>query len=212
MAAASSTFANTSYTSQTLRRSPRTSKRDQQVMPQSHCFETKVCLESETSHLEPKNVVETTGRKRKRNQSKLKNRGSSTAEQDIPAAERKDDRIRFLEDENKALKIENKALKKKLLKEYACPICERSYIRSENLYTHLKEGDKEHKRLAEERYKTKCEICGKEYTRWGDLKKHMAKHEQKRFESADNLNLESAASMFLVASFGIGFFYQIDRH
>lgn len=43
-------------------------------------------------------------------------------------------------------------------------------------------------------------------------KKHIATHEQKKFESADDLNLESEASMFLVAgSFSIGFSYQIDQ-
>lgn len=105
----------------------------------------------------------------------------------------KDDRIRLLEDENRALKAEIRALKKrKISKLHVCPICKKAYARSDGLYKHLQNGDEEHRRLATERYETKCLECGKECTRWGDLKKHMAKHEQKW--SADDLNLESDAS------------------
>lgn len=153
---------------------------------------------------EPKKVVGASCRKRKRtafnssqsgNQSKPEKGVHRMAEQYEQAPMFKDDRIRSLEEEIKALKNENEALKKRLLKEHACPICRRSYNRFDGLYKHLREGDKEHRRLAQERYDTKCETCGKECTRWGDLKKHMAIHEQKELGSADDLNLESDASM-----------------
>lgn len=140
-----------------------------QVMPQSHSFETKMFLGSATSqsvtygrpNLGPKKVFETSSGKRKRmtldvsqsgNQIKLKSMRLPMTEQDVPAAECRDDRIRLLEDENQALKIENKALRKEVLKKHACLICERSYNRSDGLYKHLREGDDEHKRLAQERY------------------------------------------------------------
>jgi len=110
-----------------------------------------------------------------------------------------DDRIRSLEEDNKALKSEIEGLKKQLSKEFACPICEKSYNRSDGLYNHLQKGDEKHRRLAQERYdNTKCEICGRECARWGDLKKHMAVHGQKG--PVAELNVELDASKFLIAS------------
>lgn len=181
MTATSPALANTSHASQSLRRSPRTSKRD--------------CKPQVIANLKPKNVSITSSQKRKGmninwsqngNESKPKNKGSLMTEQD---------HIRFLEEENKALKIESEALKEKLSKKHACPICNRLYSRSDNLYTHLWNGDMRHKRLAQKRYRTKCETCGKQCKRWGDLQKHMAKHEQKVSEFPDDLNSGSDPSM-----------------
>lgn len=110
------------------------------------------------------------------------------------------DRIRLLEEENRALKTEIEALKAKFKMPHICPICQKSYNRTDSLFKHLWDGDEEHKRLATERYKTKCVECGKKCTRWSDLKKHMATHEQWSSRSADNLSVESDSSMCVVSS------------
>ncbi|KAL9125755.1 MAG: hypothetical protein Q9217_005087 [Psora testacea] len=181
-------------------------------MPESQCIKAKIFLGSETHPsvtqdrftLEPEKAVQASSRKRQRTssdlsqreeQSKPGKRACITVEQYEQVPVFADDRIRSLEEENKTLKMENEGLKKKLLKEFACPICGRSYNRSDGLYKHLQGGDKEHRRLAQERYGRRCGTCGKECTRWGDLKKHIAIHKQKVLGSADDLNLESDATM-----------------
>ena len=98
------------------------------------------------------------------------------------------------------MKKEIRDLKKKLKKDFSCPICSKLYSRSDGIYKHLQEGDAEHKRLAQERYPTTCEICGKECTRWSDLKKHMATHEPKILGSADN-SASHASTCLGAASF-----------
>lgn len=133
-------------------------------------------------------------------QSKPGRRVHCTTEQYEQALVARDSLIQLLKKENKALKIQNEGMKKQLLKEHVCPICRRSYNRSDGLYNHLKNGDDEHKHLAEERYGSRCGTCGKECARWGDLKKHMAVHEQKSSGSAGDLILECDASRCLVAA------------
>jgi len=215
MITASPTFANTP---QCLRRSPRTLQGDWTDNAPSHCIKAKMFLGLKTRpsvtqdrpNFEPRKAAQTSSRKRQRTNFNLSQSGEPsksgkrvyrTTQQYEEAPVFRDDRIRSLEEENKALKNENKALKKQLLKEFACPICRRSYNRSDGLYSHLQRGDKEHRRLAQERYEnTKCETCGKECARWGDLKKHMAVHEQKEVESAGNLNFEPGASTCLIAA------------
>ena len=181
MTATSPALANTSHASQSLRRSPRTSKR--------------YCEPQVIANLKPKNVSKTSSQTRKgmninwwQNgaKSKLRNKGSLVTEQD---------HVRLLEEENTALKIENEALKEKLLKKHACPICNRLYNRSDGLYTHLWNGDMRHKDLAQKRYRTKCETCGRQFKRWGDLQKHMAKHEQNASEFPNDLKTGSDPSM-----------------
>ena len=113
----------------------------------------------------------------------------------------KENRIRSLEEKNKTLKNENEDLKKQLSKEFACPICTRSYNKSNDLYNHLQKGDEEHRRLAQKRYEnTKCETCGKECARWRNLTKHMAVHEQKVVRFMVELNVKPDASKFLIAT------------
>jgi len=175
------------------------------------CIKTKIFLGIKTRsgvtqdqpNFEPEKAVQVSSRKRQRtsfdlSQSRKPAKGGKrvhrTTEHFEKALVLRDDRIRSLEEENKALKKDNKGLKKQILKEFDTPICTRSYNRSDGLYTHLQKGDEEHRRLAWERYEnTKCKICGKACTRWGDLKKHMAIHEQKVVGSAGELNLEPDA-------------------
>ncbi len=187
-------------------------------MPENHCIKAKIFVglkirpgvTQDRPNFEPEKAVQASSRKRQRTSFDLSQSGEPskrgkgvyrTTEQYEEAPVFRDDRIRSLEEENKALKNENKGLKKQLLKEFACPICRRSYNRSDGLYNHLQKGDKEHRRLAQERYEnTKCETCGKECARWGDLKKHMAVHEQKVVRSAVELNFEPDASKCLIAT------------
>ena len=174
MTATSPALAHLSHASQSSPRSPRTSKGD---------YEPQLI-----ANTKPNNVSENSSQKRNRmnlnrsqngDKSKPKNKGSHMTEQD---------HIRFLEEENKALK-------ERLSKKHICPICDKSYSRSDNLYTHLTSGDMRHRRLAEKRYRTKCETCGKQCRRWGDLQKHMAVHEQKVSGFPDDLNSGSVPSM-----------------
>ena len=167
-------------------------------------------MTQDRSDFESQKAVEALSRKRQQTgfgfsqseePSKRGKRVYRTTEQYEEALSFRDDRIRSLEEENKTLKNENEGLKKQLSKEFACPICGKSYNRSDGLYKHLQGGDEEHRRLAQERYEnTKCETCGKECARWGDLKKHMAVHEQKGVGSAVELNVEPDASKFLIAT------------
>jgi len=118
---------------------------------------------------------------------------SRTTEQHGRASMRQGDRVRSLENENETLKKEieslrkeNKSLKRQNLKKHVCPICEKSYNRSDGLYTHLCEGDDEHKALAQERYGTRCEICGREdFKTWVGLQRHMSSKHPDTLESAD---------------------------
>lgn len=216
MATASPSFANTP---QGLRRSPRTLKREGIDNAQkTYCIKAEVSLGLETgpdvaqdrSDFEPQKAVEAPSRKRQRTgfdfsqseePSKRGKRVYRTTEQHKEVLSFRDDRIRSLEEENKTLKNKIEGLKKQLSKEVTCPICGKLYKRSDGLYNHLQRGDEEHKRLAQERYEnTKCETCGKECARWGDLKKHMAVHEQKVVGSAVELNVEPDASKFLIAT------------
>ena len=158
---------------------------------------------------EPEKNVQAPVRKRRRMgsdvaqrgvQSKLGRRVHCTTEQYEQALVDRDSLIQSLEKEKEALKNQNEDPKKRLLKEHACPICEKSYSRSDGLYNHLQNGDDEHKLLAKERYDSRCGTCGRECRRWGDLKKHMAVHEQKSSGSAGDLILESDASRCLIAA------------
>ncbi|KAL9125622.1 MAG: hypothetical protein Q9217_005198 [Psora testacea] len=67
--------------------------------------------------------------------------------------------IQALKSKNEALKSENEALKRELKKKHPCQICGKCYSRSDALYKHLWEGDQDHKALAEERYRTRCEFA-----------------------------------------------------
>ena len=168
-------------------------------------FKTRPGVTQNRSNLEPEKAVQASSRKRQRASVDCSQSGESSKPRKRvhQATEQcRDDRIQLLEKENKALKNENKGLKKRLLKQFACPICPtRSFNRSDGLYSHLQKGDEEHKRLAQERYEnTKCEICGKECARWSDLKKHMAVHEQKVVGSAGELHFEPDASTCLIAT------------
>ncbi|KAI9702759.1 MAG: hypothetical protein M1836_007973 [Candelina mexicana] len=95
----------------------------------------------------------------------------------------------ILRSKNEALRRENKSLKRKPLKKHGCPICERSYNRSDGLYKHLWEGDDEHKAFAQKRYGTRCEICGRDdFKSWVGLQRHMSwKHGRGALGSADEV-------------------------
>ena len=99
--------------------------------------------------------------------------------QSEPSPKRVDDRTRSLEskiqalkDENCSLKRQYEALERKHSKKYACSICPKSYKRSDGLYKHLWDGNEDHKRLARERYSTRCRVCGKECKTWLGLQRH----------------------------------------
>ena len=105
----------------------------------------------------------------------------------------------YLRKENEILKKENESLKAKsellvkqdeslkeqLSKKVVCPICGKLYSRSDALYLHLQSGDERHRTHALDRYGTRCEVCSREFKRWGDLRKHMVKHEPKIPGAAD---------------------------
>ncbi len=87
----------------------------------------------------------------------------------------RDRRIQSLEEENRALRARLKSCSK----QYPCPLCEKSFARSDGLYNHLKVSDEKHKKLAQKQ----CDQCGKGFTRWDYFRKHMEAHEQKASES-----------------------------
>ena len=101
----------------------------------------------------------------------------------------RDNLIQLLKKENKALKSRNKDLTRQPSKKHVCPICRRSYTRSDGLYRYLNDGDNEYKYLADERYSRRCRIYEKECIRWGDLTKYMAVYQQKPTGSAGDLIL-----------------------
>ena len=133
-------------------------------------------------------------------QSKSGRRVHCTTEQCKQALMAKDDYIRSLEEENKALRNQVTDLKKQRGKKCLCPLCDRSFSRSDALYKHLQTGDDKHKRLAKERYSNICKTCNKKCKRWGDLKKHMAKHKGKLSGPANNKILESDESRCFIAA------------
>jgi len=174
-------------------------------------LKTRSGVTQDRPNLEPQRAVQPSSQKRQRISYDFSHSGdpykrgkrvhrTTTQYEDALALPSKDDRIRSLEEENKALKIENESLKKQLVKKFACPICTRSYNRSDGLYKHITAGDKEHRRVAKELYgNTKCETCGKECARWGDLKRHMAVHGQKG--SAVELNVEPVAGKCFIGTY-----------
>ena len=98
--------------------------------------------------------------------------------------------IESLRKENEDLKTktqnlveEDESLKEQLSKKHVCPICRKLYARSDALYVHLQSGDEKHRAHALERYGTKCEICQRDFKRWGDLRKHMIRHASKPMEN-----------------------------
>ena len=98
--------------------------------------------------------------------------------------------VQALEKEVEILQEENTALKKQLSrhsKKHACPLCERAYNRSDGLYIHLNTGDQRHRQYAEVVYgRTQCEECGRKFSRWSDLKKHMVKHDTKSLDTTQD--------------------------
>ncbi len=86
----------------------------------------------------------------------------------------RDRRIQSLEEENRALRARLKSCSK----QYPCPLCEKSFARSNDLYNHLKVSDEKHKKLAQKQ----CNQCEKGFTRWNYFRKHMKAHEQKASE------------------------------
>lgn len=77
-----------------------------------------------------------------------------------------------LKDEKQSLKSKNEVLKRELSKKCVCPICAKSYNRSDGLFKHLWNGDEEHRSLARERYNTRCGKCGKECKTWIGVQRH----------------------------------------
>ena len=133
-------------------------------------------------------------------QSKPGRRVHCTTERCKQALMAKDGYIRSLEEENIALRKQITDLEKQLGKKCRCPLCNRSFSRSDGLYKHLQTGDDEHKRLAKERYSNICKTCNKKCKRWGDLKKHMAKHKGELSGPANDLILESDERRCLIAA------------
>ncbi|KAI9749077.1 MAG: hypothetical protein M4579_007012 [Chaenotheca gracillima] len=116
-----------------------------------------------------------------REPNKRQQNGSQTTGQFRQALTSKDDRIKLLQDEVHALeremqtlRSENEALKLRIAKKHVCELCKKSYNRSDGLYKHLREGDHAHKALAQERYDTTCEICGRDdFKSWIGLQRHL---------------------------------------
>lgn len=106
----------------------------------------------------------------------------------------RDRRIQSLEEKNRALRVYLKSCSK----QYSCSLCEKSFVRLNDLYNHLKVSDEKHKKLAQKQ----CNQCEKEFIRWDYFWKHMKVHEQKTSEFTDDLNLKfDACTCLITASF-----------
>ena len=142
--------------------------------------------------LEPEKDVFRARKRRRTGSGEPRRRAHRTVEEYDQALVAKDKIIQSLEKEIKALKSRNEDLREQISKKYRCSICRSSYNRSDGLYSHLKNGDDKHERIADERYSSRCGTCGKKCRRWRDLKKHMAVHGQKPTDSAGDLILSLA--------------------